>query len=69
MISAAIKGLRNMPLAELLSKPANRNTPTFDVTLYYNPEQRTAVNIVPGLVGIILTMTMIIYISRYRTQT
>jgi ABC-2 type transport system permease protein len=63
MISAAIKGLRNMPLAELLSKPANRTTPTFEVTLFYNPEQRTAVNIVPGLVGIILTMTMIMFTS------
>lgn len=63
MIAAAIKGLRNMPLTELLSKPSNRTTPTFEVTLLYNPEQRTAVNIVPGLVGIILTMTMIMFTS------
>lgn len=63
MISAAIKGLRNMPLSELLSKPANRNVPTFEVALFYNPEQRTAVNIVPGLLGIILTMTMIMFTS------
>jgi ABC-2 type transport system permease protein len=63
MIAGAIKGLRNMPLAELLSKPVNRTTPTFEVTLFYNPEQRTAVNIVPGLVGIILTMTMIMFTS------
>lgn len=63
MIAAAIKSLRNMPLAELLSKPANRNTPTFEVTLLYNPEQRTVVNIVPGLVGVILTMTMIMFTS------
>ncbi len=63
MIAAAIKSLRHMPLTELLSKPANRNTPTFEVTLLYNPEQRTAVNIVPGLVAIILTMTMIMFTS------
>jgi len=63
IIAAAIKGLRNMPLAELLSKPVNRKTPTFEVALYYNPEQRTVVNIVPGLVGIILTMTMIMFTS------
>jgi ABC-2 type transport system permease protein len=63
MVAGAIKGLRNMPLAELLSKPANRSTPTFEVTLFYNPEQRSAVNIVPGLVGIILTMTMIMFTS------
>ncbi|SES70492.1 ABC transporter permease [Thalassotalea agarivorans] len=63
MIAAAIKGLRQMPMAELLNKNANRNTPTFEVTLFYNPEQRTAVNIVPGLVGVILTMTMIMFTS------
>ncbi len=63
MIAAAIKSLRNMPLTELLSKPANRHTPTFEVALFYNPEQRTAVNIVPGLVAIILTMTMIMFTS------
>jgi ABC-2 type transport system permease protein len=63
MIAGVIKGLRSMPLTELLRKPANRNTPTFEVTLLYNPEQRTPVNIVPGLVGIILTMTMIMFTS------
>ncbi len=63
MIAAAIKSLRNMPLLELLNKPPNRGTPTFAVTLLYNPEQRTAVNIVPGLVAVILTMTMIMFTS------
>lgn len=63
MIAGAIKGLRNMPLVELLNKPANRSTPTFAVTLLYNPEQRTVVNIVPGLVAVILTMTMIMFTS------
>ncbi len=63
IIASAIKSLRSMPLVELLAKPANRNTPTFSVTLLYNPEQRSAVNIVPGLVAIILTMTMIMFTS------
>ncbi|XQW86533.1 ABC transporter permease [Thalassotalea piscium] len=63
MISAGIKGLKNMPLAELLRKRTNLSTPTFEVALFYNPEQRTAVNIVPGLLGIILTMTMIMFTS------
>ncbi|MGB2739065.1 MAG: ABC transporter permease [Cognaticolwellia sp.] len=62
-IAGSIKSLRNMPLAELLDKPVNRNVPTFEVTLLYNPEQRSVVNIVPGLVGIILTMTMIMFTS------
>jgi ABC-2 type transport system permease protein len=62
-IAASIKGLGNMPLAELLDKAANRSTPTFAITLLYNPEQRSVVNIVPGLVAVILTMTMIMFTS------
>ena len=62
-IASSIKSLRNMPLAELLDKPVNRNVPTFEVTLLYNPEQRSVVNTVPGLVAIILTMTMIMFTS------
>lgn len=30
-----------------------------EATIWYNPEQRTAVYIVPGLIGVILTMTMV----------
>ncbi|MBU2869412.1 ABC transporter permease [Colwellia sp. E2M01] len=63
MIASTIKSLRNMPLTELLDKPANRNTATFETTLLYNPEQRSVVNIVPGLVAVILTMTMIMFTS------
>jgi ABC-2 type transport system permease protein len=62
-IAAAIKALRSMPLHELFEQDVNRTTPTFEVALFYNPEQRTVVNIVPGLVGIILTMTMIMFTS------
>ncbi|WP_299200932.1 ABC transporter permease [uncultured Amphritea sp.] len=63
IVAGAIKGLRGMPLVELLDKPSNRKTPTFEVTLLYNPEQRTVVNIVPGLAAVILTMTMIMFTS------
>ncbi|CTQ72932.1 ABC transporter permease [Roseibium alexandrii] len=63
MIASSIKSLRNMPLSEIYRHAPNRSTPTFEVTLFYNPEQRTAVNIVPGLVGTILTMTMIMFTS------
>ncbi len=63
MVASAIKSLRTMPLTELLKLPPNRQVPTFEVTLYFNPEQRSAVNIVPGLVGVILTMTMILFTS------
>ena len=44
------------PLAYLADKP-----PPFDVTVHrlYNPESLTQYNIVPGLMGVILTMTMV----------
>ena len=60
-VGSAIKSLRGMPLAELFRQPVNATVPTFEVALFFNPEQRTEVNIVPGLVGIILTMTMILF--------
>ena len=63
LVAAAIRGLRTMPLNELFRQKANALTPTFEVVFYYNPEQRTEVNIVPGLVGTILTMTMIMFTS------
>ena len=33
------------------------------IVSFYNPERRSAVNIVPGLIGIILTMTMVMFTS------
>jgi ABC-2 type transport system permease protein len=61
LVAGAIRSLRAMPLGELFREPVNTAVPTFEVALFYNPEQRSVVNIVPGLVGIILTMTMIMF--------
>ncbi|MEX2131206.1 MAG: ABC transporter permease [Pseudohongiellaceae bacterium] len=36
-------------------------TNLIEVRNFYNPERRSAVNIVPGLVGVILTMTMVLF--------
>lgn len=36
---------------------------TFEVRAYYNPERRSAVQIVPALIGVILTMTMVLFTS------
>lgn len=52
--------LRLMPIA-FDSQPAARPPLEFEVRAYYNPERRTPVNIVPGLMGVILTMTMILF--------
>jgi ABC-2 type transport system permease protein len=62
MVSSALLGLRSMPLSAPLVT-AHEMKPTFEVTLFYNPQRRAAINIVPGLVGIILTMTMIMFTS------
>ncbi|HEY6527828.1 MAG TPA: ABC transporter permease [Cellvibrionaceae bacterium] len=61
LIASAIKNLRLLPLEELLGKSAKQLEPTFEMAFYFNPEQRTAVNIVPGLLAVILTMTMILF--------
>ncbi|PSV44419.1 ABC transporter [Photobacterium indicum] len=62
MVSAALLQLRDMPLQELVNyEPTGPST--FEVALFFNPERRSAVNIVPGLLGVILTMTMILFTS------
>jgi ABC-2 type transport system permease protein len=38
-------------------------TGNVEVVNFYNPERRAAVNTVPGLVGMILTMTMVLFTS------
>lgn len=61
MVAASVKALRNLPLAETAGLPTQLQTPTLEVVQYFNPEQRSAVNVVPGLLAIILTMTMIMF--------
>jgi len=52
--------LTNMPLGFDLT---DRQSPirNLEVRAYYNPERRSAVNIVPGLIGVILTLTMMLF--------
>ncbi|MCR6651931.1 MAG: ABC transporter permease [Cellvibrionaceae bacterium] len=61
MVASAIKSLRVMPLEEVRGVRPAQQQPSFEMVLYFNPEQRTAVNIVPGLLAVILTMTMILF--------
>ena len=37
------------------------NPSQISIVGFYNPERRSAVNIVPGLIGVILTMTMVLF--------
>ena len=59
-----ILGVANQLRAMPFGFDAVRRTPAapvIEVRPYYNPERRTPVNIVPGLMGVILTMTMILF--------
>jgi ABC-2 type transport system permease protein len=53
--------LRTMPIAFDSSPPVAAGVGQIEVRPYYNPERRTPVNIVPGLMGVILMMTMMLF--------
>ncbi len=70
MVGGAIGGLRQMPLPvdSPRASPYPHDTAVplstvFEVVHLYNPERRSAVNVVPGLIAVILTMTMILFTS------
>jgi len=43
------------------TSPYNDRPTAMELRTYYNPERRSPVNTVPGLIGVILTMTMILF--------
>lgn len=53
--------LRSMPVRFDSAADEVDVAPPIEVRPYYNPERRTPVNIVPGLMGVILTMTMMLF--------
>ncbi|MGI1945167.1 ABC transporter permease [Shewanella glacialipiscicola] len=63
VVAATFRSLRQMPLDEVAGRVSKSSTPSFEVVQYFNPEQRSVVNIVPGLLGVILTMTMVMFTS------
>ena len=59
-ISGIADKLRVMPLGfDTGALPQPRSL--IEVRNYYNPERRTPINVIPGLMGVILTMTMLIF--------
>ncbi|MDP3174165.1 MAG: ABC transporter permease [Phenylobacterium sp.] len=65
---AALRALSNQALARDLQgsvAPPSTATPPFEVVVHsrYNPEAVTAYNIVPGLLGVILSMTLVMMTS------
>ncbi len=66
MVGSALLSLRSMPLRLEAGAPPGAyqaQSPTFEVALFFNPERRSQVNVVPGLTAIILTMTLILFTS------
>ena len=59
-ISSVANQLRAMPIAFDTAKE-KRRVENIAVRPYYNPERRTPVNVIPGLMGIILTLTMMLF--------
>src|SRR5690606_24075458 len=62
---SALSGIFNVAIRETLTGPLQASAgapPPFSVVVHreYNPEGKTSTNIVPGLLAIILSMTMVI---------
>ena len=65
MISVALGDHLRGPLAYLAPPP-----PPFELVIHrrYNPEGRTSLNVVPGLLGVILTMTLVMLTGMAMTR-
>jgi ABC-2 type transport system permease protein len=60
IVLQAARGLGTIPVSPRVV-PRERAHDTFEVRAFYNPERRSSVQIVPGLIGVILTMTMTLF--------
>jgi ABC-2 type transport system permease protein len=64
MVSSALLQLRTMPLQMETGAPPGAYqaaSPSFEAAIFFNPERRSEVNIVPALTAIILTMTLVLF--------
>jgi ABC-2 type transport system permease protein len=63
VVQSAAMQLAQLPLDPRPTSNAReaRTGGQVSVVSFYNPERRSAVNIVPGLIGVILTMTMVLF--------
>jgi ABC-2 type transport system permease protein len=60
IVLSAARALAQMPVPRDRPGPEAASS-SFEVRAYYNPERRSSVQIVPGLIGVILTMTMTLF--------
>jgi ABC-2 type transport system permease protein len=64
VVQSAAAQLAQMPLDSRPLATGRSTTPStsqVSVVSFYNPQRRSAINIVPGLIGVILTMTMVLF--------
>lgn len=66
VVQSAAAQLAQTPLDSSAAASARKTAPNagaIGVVAFYNPQRRSPVNIVPGLIGVILTMTMVMFTS------
>lgn len=56
VVQSSARQLAQIPLEGTVTAPR-----LVSVVSFYNPDRRSAVNIVPGLIGVILTLTMVLF--------
>lgn len=61
VILATARTLTSMTFNVRSKSNDSGNSQLFEVRNYYNPERRSSVFVVPGLIGVILTMTMVLF--------
>ena len=61
IILGVAEGLATIPVRFDSQTSLPEQQRMIEVRNYYNPERRSAVNIVPSLVGVVLTMTMVLF--------
>jgi len=61
VLGAAVSALGKFPFQPGNVVGNRSQTEALATRLFYNPERRSAVSIVPGLLGVILTMTMVMF--------
>ena len=60
-VQSAARQLAAFPLASLRGSTRSADVRPVEIVNFYNPERRAQINTVPGLIGVILTMTMTIF--------
>jgi ABC-2 type transport system permease protein len=60
VVQSAAKSLQLLPLLEG-ERAGTQSATGFELRVYYNPERRSPVFIVPGLTGVILNLTMVLF--------